>query len=403
VFQRAADSTGELAARYPRDGQRIYDHAQSVYWVGYIARQRGQVAQAEASFRKYQALAQQLVRLDPNNVDWRVETAYAGVNLGVVYLESSRSAPALKAFVDARDAWADIVAARPELSTELATTWGWIAKASEALGEFDGAIGAQRTKVAVLDKVPNAGKNRDVQQLLANASYEVGRLQLALGRYASAKQSAQDGLARFEVLVAADGANTKWLVHTTFARASLAEIEIALRERDAALADVERADADTARLLSTDDTRAKWSVALIGNLLLCRLALAAPHAPQRHDLEALLSAVKSAESGSKSLDSEQTRIASAIELALGDLLTRDAQPAAARAHWQAAAARLQAPAAGGELPSMTLLAQARLRLGATDDARALAKRIEASPYRHPTYADLRQRLAAAAGAAPVHP
>jgi hypothetical protein len=309
----------------------------------------------------------------------------------------------LKAFVDARDAWADIVAARPELSTELATTWGWIAKASEALGEFDGAIGAQRTKVAVLDKVPNAGKNRDVQQLLANASYEVGRLQLALGRYASAKQSAQDGLARFEVLVAADGANTKWLVHTTFARASLAEIEIALRERDAALADVERADADTARLLSTDDTRAKWSVALIGNLLLCRLALAAPHAPQRHDLEALLSAVKSAESGSKSLDSEQTRIASAIELALGDLLTRDAQPAAARAHWQAAAARLQAPAAGGELPSMTLLAQARLRLGATDDARALAKRIEASPYRHPTYADLRQRLAAAAGAAPVHP
>jgi hypothetical protein len=52
---------------------------------------------------------------------------------------------------------------------------------------------------------------------------------------------------------------------------------------------------------------------------------------------------------------------------------------------------------------MTWLAQARLRLGAIDEARALADRIEASAYRHPAYADLRQRLAAAAGAAPAHP
>ena len=44
-----------------------------------------------------------------------------------------------------------------------------------------------------------------------------------------------------------------------------------------------------------------------------------------------------------------------------------------------------------------------LRLGAIEDARALAGRIEASSYRHPAYADLRQRLAAAAGAEPANP
>ncbi len=403
VFQRAADSTAELMTRYPRDGQRIFDHAQSVYWVGYVARQRGQAADAEASFRKYQELAQQLTQLDPNNLDWRIERAYASVNLGVVYLESMRSERALKAFVDTRDAWAGIVDVRPEHHLDLSKTWGWIAKAREALGDFDGAVEAQRTKVAVLGKVPDAGMNSSVRRLLANASYELGRLQLALGQYAAAKHSTQDGLTRFEALLATDGSNTEWLVHTTFARASLAEIEIALGERAAARVDTERAGADTARLLSTDATRNKWNIALTGNLLLHRLALAGPEGTQRHELEVFLSTVMSAESGGKPLDTEQLRIASAIELALGDLLAHDALPAAAREHWQAAAARLQASAAGGELPAMTLLAQAKLRLGATDDARSLAKRIEGSPYRHPAYADLRQRLAAAAGAAPVHP
>jgi hypothetical protein len=112
--------------------------------------------------------------------------------------------------------------------------------------------------------------------------------------------------------------------------------------------------------------------------------------------------VKSAESSGKALDAEQTRIASAVELALGDLLARGSQTEAARRHWQSAAERLQPAAARGELPAMTVLAQAQLRLGAIEDARALAKRIEASPYRHPAYADLRQRLATDAGAAPAH-
>lgn len=52
IFQRAADSTAKLMARNPRDGRRIFDHAQSVYWVGYAARRSGQVALAEAAFRQ---------------------------------------------------------------------------------------------------------------------------------------------------------------------------------------------------------------------------------------------------------------------------------------------------------------------------------------------------------------
>ena len=403
VFQRAADSTGELMARYPRDGQRVFDHAQSVYWVGYIARQRGRLSEAEASFRKYLELAQQLTQLDPSNVDWRIETAYAGQNLGVVYLESSRSAQALTAFINTRDAWVDIVSARPGLDMDLARTWGWISKAREALGDFDGAIDAQQTKMDVLRKIPGTGKNRDVDHLLANANYELGRLQLTLGRYSPALRSEQEAVTRFEGLVAADVANTEWLAQLAFARVRLAEIEIALGEHSAAHDNVERASVDMERLQSTDATRNKWNIALAGSLLLNRLALAERGRPLRRDLDAFLSVVKSAESGGKPLDAEQICITSAVELALGDLLARDEQAADARSHWQTAADRAQAQAASGDLTAMTLLAQTRLRLGAAADARALAQRLEASPYRHPAYADLRQRLATAAGAVPAHP
>ena len=126
-------------------------------------------------------------------------------------------------------------------------------------------------------------------------------------------------------------------------------------------------------------------------------------AKARAELEAFLSNVGGAVSRGETLDAEQTHIAAAIELVLGDLLARDTRTAEAQVRWQAAAARLQAPAAAGALPAMTLLAHSRLRLGAIEDARTLAGRIDASSYRHPAHVDLRQRLAAAAGAAPVHP
>ena len=403
IFQRAADSTAELMARYPRDGQRVFDHAQSVYWVGYIALRRGQIAESEASFRTYQELSQRLTRLDPSNLDWRAETAYAGQNLGVVYLDSSRPAQALKVFIDTRDAWNGIVGTRPQHGYDLANTWGWIAKAHERLGEFDAAMDAQRDKISVLRKLPDADKNRQAQQLLANAGYELGRLQLAVGRYRPAEQSALEALTQYEALVAFENTNIEWSAQMTFARLSLAEIELSLGERDIARTNLTLAATDTARLLSIDGTRNRLNIELQGSLLLDWLALSEPQRARPDDLDAFLSMVKHAESTGNPLVAEQTRIAAAVELALGDQLARNARPEPARRHWQAVVERLKSPAAAGVLPAMTLLAHAQLRLGAITDARAIAARIEGSPYRHPAYADLRQRLAAAAGAAPVHP
>jgi serine/threonine-protein kinase len=398
TFQRAADSTGELMARYPKDPQRIFDHAQSVYWVGYVARRRGQVTQAEAWFRRYQELAQQLTKLDPGNLDWRVEPAYASQNLGVVFLESARAKEALKSFVETRDVFMRLIGERVELHFDLANTWGWISKAREALGDFSGAIDALRTKVEALHKVPNAERNRNVQRLLANADYDVSRLQFMLGQYREAARSARGALDGFEALSSLDSSNTDWLGQATSARTNLAEIQIALGARGAAQLNLDRAWTDTARLRAIDATQGKWNITLPGILLLQRMGLASDPGSLREEFETYLASVQDAEKNGKTLDAEQLRVVAAAELRLGDLLAR---PKGA-IHWQAAAQRVQQAATRRELPALTLLAHAKLRLGDVQEARSLAERIEASPYRPPIYADLRQRLAHAGGAAPVH-
>jgi len=404
VFQRAADSTAELMARAPRDEQRIFDHAQSEYWVGYIARRRGRLAAAEESFGKYLQLARQLRQLDLDNLDWRVEENYAGENLGVIYLESTRPAQALKAFSETRDAWQRVVGVRPELHFELANTWGWIAKAREALGEYAAAIAAQQAKIETLGKLADAGKNRRIERSLANAKHEIGRLQLFLGQHRLAAQSASAALAHFEALFALDPSNMDWLAQMSFARAGLAEIQLALDEREAARGQLQQVADDSARLPATDAATSDRQLTLRGRWLVLSVQLAQGmgSASDMQDLEAFVAEVLARVGAGKAFDADLARIAASAELLLGDHKFERAGLVAARPYWLSAANRMQALAASGELPAMTLLAHARLRLGGAQEARALADRLQASPYRHPAYADLHQRLAHAAGAARSH-
>jgi tetratricopeptide (TPR) repeat protein len=401
VFEQAAATTAELVARAPTDGRRVFDHAQSVYWVGYVARKRGELAQAETSFLRYAELAAQLNRLDPGNVDWRIEGGHASTNLGVVHLESWRAADALAAFTAARDTWQAVVASRPEMNIELANSWGWISKAREALGQFDGAVQAQEAKRAALRQTPDAGKNRDVQRQLAAADLALGRLHLAQGWVTPAAQMAREALDGMEALRTLDPSNTWWLAQATATRLNLAQAHWALGQHSEADTALERAAADTARLLATDATRPQWSITLRGTVLQQQaLQQHPPSATLLRDMQAYVAGVRQTEARVARLDADETLVLAGVELALGDLLSPTSASQAA-IHWQAAARRLKAPAASGVLSAMTLLAHVTLRLGGSADARALAGRIESSSYRHPAYADLRRRLAAGPGAAPT--
>jgi hypothetical protein len=79
-FEEARRTTAALLAASPNDPQRLFDHAQSEYWVGWINWRNGDGAAAQAGFEAYARLADELVAIDPKNDDWQMETALRGNN-----------------------------------------------------------------------------------------------------------------------------------------------------------------------------------------------------------------------------------------------------------------------------------------------------------------------------------
>jgi len=401
AFQSAAAATAELLARSPNDGQRIFDHAQSVYWVGYIAWRRGQAQAAEEAFLKYRELAQRLVALDPANIDWQLETAYASQNLGVAQLDRWRLAEALQSFADTRNVLSRLVEAQPALAFDLADAHGWTAKALEASGDYEGAAAAQRERLQVLRAMTDAGRDRRVQRQAANARYELGRLLLSMGDIAGAEPNAIAAMEQADALVAADPANMFWLSESCFIRLSLAEIEFALGKREAAHAEIARAMPQIARLIASDTSATNWQISLQGRglELQSQFALADDRKFPPGDLERYLETIGHFESRGERLKADQTPLVAAVEFALGQLLARSGQGDAAATHWRALVAWLGPLAERESYPVLTILARTQLKLGKVADARDIAARVEASHYRHPAYADLVHELASVAGPA----
>ncbi len=397
AFTSAAETTAQLLARHPDDGQRIFEHAQSVYWVGYVAWRRGKAEAAEKAFLQYRDLARRLVRLDAANADWRLEPAYASQNLGVVLLDRDRVAEALAAFSETRDAFASLVGARPAVAFDLADAWGWIAKAHEASGDYAAAIEAQRARLGVLRAMPDAARDKRVLRDGANAGFELARLRLYLGDAPGAHADARASVEAAKALVAADGENLFWLSEACFNRLRLAEVALALGRRDEARPILAQVRADAARLLASDATALNWHVSLEGLLLAleAQLANTEGRAAPAGEADAFLAKVRRIESAGGQLNRLQAEIVGRVGLVAGDLRSREGRRDDALDRWRDAARRLQPLAAHDNFPAITLLARARLRLGEEGEARALAARVEKSSYRHPAHAGLANELARA--------
>ena len=54
-YREAMAGTAELVSRAPNDPQRLYDHAQNVFRVGWVARDRGHMDRAEAAMPNFGA------------------------------------------------------------------------------------------------------------------------------------------------------------------------------------------------------------------------------------------------------------------------------------------------------------------------------------------------------------
>ena len=112
-YREALASTTEQLRRDPDNPERLFDQAQNVFWVGYIAWQRGQAAEAVTAFREYKRLAGRMIALAPDETKYRLEAIYADSNLGTVLIDERRFAEAAVAFRGALAADEALLASNP--------------------------------------------------------------------------------------------------------------------------------------------------------------------------------------------------------------------------------------------------------------------------------------------------
>jgi tetratricopeptide (TPR) repeat protein len=211
-FEEARRTTAALLAAKPSDPQRLFDHAQSEYWVGFINWRNGHGAAAKAGFEAYARLADRLAGIDPKNDDWQMETAYAANNLGMLALrQAGDPAEAQRQFRRALQIRQVIAQHKPgdaELKNAIANALAWLADSQRVNGDLEEAMATREAQGKVLaDLLARTPNDVQVQGALLFHDLAVARIEAAQGAFRSANQHLDEGHKAALALVRGDPAN----------------------------------------------------------------------------------------------------------------------------------------------------------------------------------------------------
>jgi eukaryotic-like serine/threonine-protein kinase len=384
LYNEAMGGTAEAIRRNPNDPQRLFDHAQNVYWVGELARRRGEIGQAESSFLQYADLARRMVGIEPNNLKWRMEVQYANENLGIVRMTQRRFSEAANNFQSLVRPMESLTAIDPrnaEYQSELSNALGWLADSQAAMGRFDSAIGIRTRQVAYLDRVVGVG-DADValQQQVIPARQALGVLFTFRGDVERGIEQYRMALARANRLMAIEPNNSIWSDEAAHVQFELARNLLALNRREEAAADTAAACVAAANLRSRGPNVARWRTLQITCFeMRSRVALASGMNAQALNFgEQALSAARSERSGDPVADrytvAEAYRLVGDVRRSMGDL-------DGARAAWSNALAAIPANAVERPL-EMDEHAIILTRLGRSTEAKPLVSTLGSMGYRH---------------------
>ncbi len=266
AFKQAANTTSELLARDPSNQQRIFDHAQSVFWVGYIAYTRGEQKDAEAQYREYKRLADQLISLNPGKPEWQMESSYAESNLGVMLNEQERHAEAEPFFARGLkriEAVAQAEGYDAGRQIEVGETLNWLGQTKSELGKHEEALSLHQREVTLFEDVLKRDRtNAQAKYRLAVALQFVGDLEVRAGKLEAGIAAYQESLTVTQKLRELEPRNTEWQETQVRALLGLAKSHISARRFVQAEEHVARADRLLKQLIASDPNNEIWSIEL---------------------------------------------------------------------------------------------------------------------------------------------
>jgi tetratricopeptide (TPR) repeat protein len=382
LYRNAMRGTAEAVRRSPDEPQRLFDHAQNVFWIGELARERSDIGQAEAAYREYKRLADRMVAIEPDNLRWRMEVFYANENLGIVLLNQRRFADAVGRFEGSlrpMESLASIDPANAEYQKELSNVLAWLADAERAQGRLKIATALRERQISFLNRlISNEKTNVEFRQQLIPAHQALGILLISTGEIERGIDQLRKGVAVADRLMPVEPDNVLWKGLAAQAKLELAGALLLLNRTEEA-ADQARSGCDLAGFVQGRDPAPTWRH-LRTTCFTVRSRLALQVGTTNDALRFAEAALASART-ERSEDSMKDRysIAAAYRL-VGDVRKRMGDAEAARKAWIAGLAQLPRNVAerSSELNGRIELLR---RLNRTDETRPLAARLEAMGYR----------------------
>ena len=217
AYNTAAGSTAELLRRSPDNPDRIWDHAQSVFYVGNIASVRGERANADTQFQEYYRLAEELRRVDPENARSHLEVAYATSNLGSILFQANRYDAAVPFFEEATVAHKALWDGAPQnqqLALDYAYTLSWHAWAELLRGDFNNTVSITQAQLETYDAIDYATEdNFKYLDILVTAQRRRAQAFLYLGDFSAARSATEIGFQAAQKLIARDKDNANYRVN----------------------------------------------------------------------------------------------------------------------------------------------------------------------------------------------
>ncbi|MDV3258029.1 MAG: TIR domain-containing protein [Sphingomonas sp.] len=385
-YREAMAGTEESIRRSANSPASLFDHAQNVYWVGYIDYQRGHLDKAAEAFREYRRLADRMIRLAPNEMRYRLERIYAESSLGTVLIDQRKYREAAEVYQHLLEPSEALLAAEPanrDYQSKLVNTLAWLAQAREYSGQIDEAVAHRERELVLLARMWNPARpDTEIKRDEMVARRALARLFAYRGQMADALEQARMASTVSQWLTRTEPTNTEWLqagAQSNFDRASL---ELASGNVDQARTVSDAACETSRRLAAKDRSVAVWRIRLQLRCVKTRAQIALRTGRSADAMGLAQQAVPLART-------EQNPVSRQLELASAELLLGEALRAAGRAD-AALGAYERALAAwpkGIEEEPRDLAERAVLlrRLNRTAEFKEVSRRLSAMGYRHPDY------------------
>jgi hypothetical protein len=214
-FAEAARTTAALLDQAPDDPERIYDHAQSEFWLGFADFDHGRPAAARPAFVEYKRLADRLTALRPDNPKYLREAAFAEGNLCSMALTDPRDPPeAVRACTAALAHMQDAARRMPpsgEMQLSLINRHAWLADAFSANDQPDRARAERLTEEALLTgELAKDPKNVRLQLDWITTQRALARLDARAGRMPPARERLERARAALDRMIAFDASHHDW-------------------------------------------------------------------------------------------------------------------------------------------------------------------------------------------------